>query len=54
MKWLEAGIKVMPVVPSTGVAKALSAAAPALVAEGGESGRRGFDDYDACPCLRRR
>lgn len=38
-KWLEAGIKVMPVVPSTGVAKLVErSGACAVIAEGGESG----------------
>ena len=38
-KWIEAGIKVIPVVPSTGIAKLMErAGACAVVAEGGESG----------------
>jgi len=38
-KWIEAGIKVVPVVPSTGVARMVErAGACAVVAEGGESG----------------
>lgn len=38
-RWLEAGIRVIPVVPSTGVAKLVErAGACAVVAEGGESG----------------
>lgn len=38
-KWLDAGIKVIPVVPSTGVAKLVArAGACAVIAEGGESG----------------
>jgi len=37
--WLDAGIKVVPVVPSTGIAKSVErAGAVAVVAEGGESG----------------
>ncbi|KAI4453247.1 polyketide synthase-related [Holotrichia oblita] len=37
--WLEAGIKVIPVVPSTGIAKLVErAGASAVIAEGGESG----------------
>lgn len=37
--WIEAGIKVLPVVPSTGLAKmAERAGATAVIAEGGESG----------------
>ena len=37
--WLEAGIKVIPVIPSTGIAKMMErAGAVAVVAEGGESG----------------
>ena len=37
--WIEAGIKVLPVVPSTGIAKVTArAGASALIAEGGESG----------------
>ena len=37
--WLEAGIKVIPVVPSTGIAKMVARnGATAVVAEGGESG----------------
>ncbi len=38
-KWTEAGIKVIPVVPSTGIAKLVErAGASAVIAEGGESG----------------
>ncbi len=38
-RWIEAGIKVIPVVPSTGVAKMVErAGAAAVIAEGGESG----------------
>ena len=38
-KWQEAGIKVIPVVPSTGIAKMVErAGASAVIAEGGESG----------------
>lgn len=38
-EWIEAGIKVIPVVPSTGVAKLVArAGATAVIAEGGESG----------------
>ncbi len=38
-KWIEAGIKVIPVVPSTGLAKlAARNGATAVIAEGGESG----------------
>lgn len=38
-KWLEAGIKVIPVVPSTGIAKLVQrAGAAAVIAEGGEAG----------------
>lgn len=37
--WVEAGIKVLPVVPSTGIAKMVErAGAVAVIAEGGESG----------------
>ena len=37
--WLEAGIKVIPVIPSTGIAKRVArAGAAAVIAEGGESG----------------
>lgn len=37
--WLEAGVKVIPVVPSTGIAKMVErAGAAAVIAEGGESG----------------
>ena len=37
--WIEAGIKVIPVVPSTGIAKMVErAGASAVIAEGGESG----------------
>ena len=37
--WIEAGIKVLPVVPSTGIAKLVQrAGAAAVIAEGGESG----------------
>jgi len=38
-QWIEAGIKVVPVVPSTGIAKMVErAGACAVIAEGGESG----------------
>ncbi len=38
-EWIEAGIKVIPVVPSTGIAKMVErAGASAVIAEGGESG----------------
>jgi len=38
-KWIENGIKVIPVVPSTGIAKMVErAGATAVIAEGGESG----------------
>lgn len=38
-KWIEAGIKVIPVVPSTGMAKLMErGGATAVIAEGGESG----------------
>jgi enoyl-[acyl-carrier protein] reductase II len=38
-EWIEAGIKVIPVVPSTGMAKLVArAGATAVIAEGGESG----------------
>ncbi|MGI6753983.1 MAG: enoyl-[acyl-carrier-protein] reductase FabK [Eubacteriales bacterium] len=38
-RWLEAGVKVIPVVPSTGIARLVErAGAAAVIAEGGESG----------------